>query len=72
MTAANSPYYAAGREDGADDKALVESCPPAAPLGMNAHMAWSVMYREGYATGFGDAQPHVPCDNCRGGKAPGG
>lgn len=67
MTAANSPYYAQGREDGADDKALVESCPGLLPPGMNPDMAWSVMYRMGYAAGYGSPVPHVPCENCRGG-----
>ena len=64
MTRDNSPYYAQGREDGASDKALVSSCPGTLPGGMNPEMAWSVMYREGYAAGFAGAERHDPCRNC--------
>ena len=68
MTRDNSPYYAAGREDGADDRVIVESCPGGLAPGMNPDMSWSVMYRRGYEEAFAGAMRHVPCRRCTQGK----
>lgn len=58
MTEANSPYFAAGLEDGTRDAEFESACPPQAPWGMEPSLAWSVMYRRGYDRG------HVvtPCE----------
>jgi hypothetical protein len=63
----NSPYFAAGREDGRADADLVSMCPPAEPAGMNAEREWSIMYRRGYGSTF--LPVPCPCDgSCRVGK----
>ena len=54
----NSPYHAAGVEDGLRDaelhaRAPTKECPnPPQPVGMDPTKSWSIMYRKGYASGF--------------------
>ena len=54
----NSPYHAAGLDDGLRDaelaaRAPTKECPnPPQPVGMDPTKSWSIMYRKGYASGF--------------------
>lgn len=52
MSAANSPYYAYGRSDGARDADEVRA--GREPLGMDGGRSWSGMYRDGYRDGLAD------------------
>ena len=61
----NSPYFAAGLEDGETDKLRIESCPPLEPLGGDAQREWSWMYRKGYQRALETAVPHVCDDSCK-------
>jgi hypothetical protein len=63
----NSPYFAAGLEDGQRDSDLASSCPPGQPAGMDPERAWSYMYQRGYGRTF--LPSPCPCDgSCRHGK----
>lgn len=53
----NSPYFAAGLEDGTRDALAESSCPPQPSEGPDEERAWSWMYKRGYERGY---QPN-PC-----------
>jgi hypothetical protein len=61
----NSPYFAAGQQDGQRDADLISSCPPAEPYGMDPERDWSSMYRRGYCRVFDEAEPHFCTEKCR-------
>jgi hypothetical protein len=65
MTQDNSPYFAAGTEAGERDMERISSCPPAEPVGMDAELSWSIMYRRGYLAVFDDTAPWHSCGQCR-------
>ena len=60
----NSPFFAAGREDGRRDAQAARSCPPGRVTGMDPGREWSSMYRRGYEREF-DGRVHS-CPNCEG------
>lgn len=61
---AGSPYFLAGREDGARDALELSQCPPGHVTGWDPEKSWSVMYVRGYEEGFTPSP--CPCDgSCR-------
>lgn len=65
MTAANSPTYAAGLDDGWRDEARIKACPPQRPEGPQPPFPrYPLMYLRGYHAAYSGA-PHVCTEQCR-------